>query len=340
MYPYVIKLGNLSINPLWIGIFVFFLVFIYSVWHLQKGKTKESKIFDIAFFSIIFAGIFNRIIVVIANYDEYLIQGWNVLPFREYFDPVLGNQIHWLTGLPWSAVVIVPGKSAFIAIFFGILIGLLVFFMNSKKFKKIYEVLDDVAISYALAALPLLIAMHYAGAYVGKEAAGFMSFQFADGVGRYSLQLLQVMYFVGFLVLVYILKYRRHVERTGLFSAIFLLLHGLAELLIRYLSAGYEPTILNTFDYYQLLCLILVLLGLFLIFSIWQEYGQTASVERKQIGDSAFRNVGAAGGKERFNMSFAKFRTSNSVSTNSFTRYTNTIKRKFKSQKAPENETE
>lgn len=338
MYPYIIELGKLTVNPMWVGLLVFFIIFLYSVWKLQRAKTKESKIFDIVFVSTIIAAIVNRIVVVVANYDSYMIQGWNLLPFREYFDEIQGNQVLWFVGLPWSALSLVPGQSAFVAIFFGLVVGLIIFFMNAKKFKKIYEVLDDVVISYAIAALPLLIAMHYAGAYVGREASGFMTFKYADEVSRYSLQLLQLLYFIGFLAIVYVLKYRKQVEKIGLFSAIFLLLHGLAELLIRYLAAGYDATILNTFDYYQLLCLILVLLGLFLLFSIWQEYGQTASLERKQAA-SAFRDVGQAGGKERFNMSFSKFRSNTNLSTNSFSRYATTLKRKFKSPKLPENET-
>lgn len=339
MYPYVIKLGTISASPIWIGLIMFSVLFIYGLWRLQKSKTKESKIFDIAFVSIVFAGIFNRIIVVIANYDAYLIQGWSFLPFKEYLDPVLGNQIQWLAGLPWSALVIVPGQSAFIANFCGILLGLLVFFMNAKKFKKIYDVLDDVVLSYAVAILPLLIAMHFAGTYVGREDSGFMTFDYADGVTRYSLQLFQILYLLGFFALIYSLKYRWHLEKIGLFSAVFLLLHGLAELLIRYLVADYDPAILNTFDYYQVLCLILVLLGLFLIFSIWQDFGQTATQERIQPSANTFRSIGG-GGKERFNMSFAKFQTSKKISTNTFARYTNTLKRKFKSQRPPENETE
>lgn len=261
MKPVLYTIGEYNISSLLVFSVLFVFVYIYGIWYSSKKDLKVEAIFDIGFLTLIFGVVFARLIGIGMNYDTYLERGFSLFPISEVF-----GRTEYFYALPWSFITFGDGNLSYIGLFLGLVVGLLFIYLNSNKQKSILQLVDRVVLIYAGSSLLLLIGIFLSGTNLGGESTNIISIQYSDGVSRYPLQLLQI--FIAVITIVVFFLFRTKLKKYGLFSSIFLIVFGVSELILRLLSDGYSSNIFNTFDFYQVVSVLITVVGIFLLTNI------------------------------------------------------------------------
>lgn len=265
MNPILFTVGGYSVGTMLLLSLVFTFAFVFFFWMVSRKDLKNDTIYDIAFITIGISFLCARIIAFIDSFSDYSVNGWSFFPFSE-----INGQTLLLEHLPWSFFAFNDGHFSYIGIIIGLIVGVIFLYLNSNRSKSILLLFDRIIISYTASSIFLFVGMILAGLDLGKptDSSVFDFINYGDGINHFPIQVFQILFMFVLLILFIVIKRRTH--RNGVVASLFLFLVGLFELILRSNVDGYSGTILNTFDLYQLIALVILLFGLLLGVNVYQ----------------------------------------------------------------------
>lgn len=306
---------GVNISLILIGVFAFVLIYIFSYWMLSKAKMKPVQIFDTVFIALFMALVVARFLSVMFHFDDYADNLWGVF---NLFDK----------------------NFFYIGIFLGLLVSVFLVFQNTNKEKDFYAFIEKTVISYAFAIIPLLLLVFLTGRMNGIAVNGGIAIDMG-GVLRMPVNLFRIGFNVLFIILWFIL--RGVYNKKGIMSALYILLFGLLEFILRIFSSGYSAYLLNIIDLQQLAAIVIFIIGGISMFDATQ-LKTSVNLSRKRSDDNesllrrqdfnSQRVYSAQTPKERFSLTYANIQDSkvngNLSPSERLRVFQNTIKRKIK----------
>ena len=310
MLPFI-TIGDFKIQIIYLFIIIFFIVFLFVFWMQSKRDLKNSVLFDIAFVSF-FSSIFvSRLLGMLNNLGEYKNLDWNFLPVS-----IEQEQFVFLKNNPWTFFNLNDGNFLYVGLFFGLILGVIILYLNSNQKKSIYLLFERLLIAYCVAGISILLGMLLQGINIGVVVTeGILKIIYPDGVGRYPLQLLEIIFLIIFLV--YRFGRNKIFKRTELSPRAivlqFFVFFGLSEFLVQPYSEKYTKDFLNTIDLTQLIALSIIFVGVVLALSnFWAQKrsqqiklqgGQHITSGRTRLLNRNYGNIEAV---NKYNLSYTK----------------------------------
>src|SRR3990170_8304320 len=195
MLPFI-TIGDFKIQIIYLFIIIFFIAFLFVFWMQSKRDLKNSVLFDIAFVSF-FSSIFvSRLLGMLNKLGEYKDLKWNFLPVS-----IDQEQFVFFKDNPWTFFNLNDGNFLYVGLFFGLILGVIILYLNSNQKKSIYLLFERLLIAYCVAGISILLGMLLQGINIGVVVTeGILKIIYPDGVGRYPLQLLEIIFLIIFLV--------------------------------------------------------------------------------------------------------------------------------------------
>ncbi len=191
-----------------VGMILFVLTFLFSVYFFNRGKLKTFVIFDIAFFFLFFGLLWARILGMINAWGKYSSLGINLIPLEESV-----NGIAVVDAFPWEFFKINDGNLFIWGIPIGIILGIVIIYFFSNKSKSFLSYADDIILAFLPAKLVLLITQLISLVYYGKQAGLVNVFIPNEGGVRANLALIEIVLFAIIFVVLLFIKSR--VKKPG-----------------------------------------------------------------------------------------------------------------------------
>src|SRR3989344_4722943 len=310
MLPFI-TIGEFKIQIIYLFIIIFFITYLFVFWVQSKKDLKNNALFDIAFVSF-FSSIFvSRLLGMLNKLGEYKDLKWNFLPVS-----IEQEQFVFLKNNPWTFFNLNDGNFLYVGLFFGLILGVIILYLNSNQKKSIYLLFERLLIAYCIAAITVLLGMFLQGINVGAEVTeGILKITYSDGISRYPLQLLEILFLIVFLI--YRFGQNRIFKRAELsprgMVLQFFVLFGLSEFLFQPYSEKYTKDFLNAIDLTQLISLSIILVGVVLALSnFWAQKrsqqiklqeGQRTTLARTKLLNRNYGNIEAV---NKYNLSYTK----------------------------------
>lgn len=184
MMPLLFSIGSIHIYSLSVSLVLAWLVFSFLFWRsLRSQGTSEERIFDLTFYSTIFAVLVSRAAYVFANFAL----------FRE-------------SPLRIVAIWVAPGMSLYGALFGGL--AILVYL--SRRYKvRLGHVLDASSVAFGWAYSLGLIGAFLDGSYVGLPLSAVWAVRYVGHLGmRHPVELYEIIAICIILIIMMILTRR------------------------------------------------------------------------------------------------------------------------------------
>ena len=153
MLPFI-TIGDFKIQIIYLFIIIFFIVFLFVFWMQSKKDLKNSVLFDIAFVSFFSAIFVSRLLGMLNNLGEYKNLDWNFLPVS-----IEQEQFVFLKNNPWTFFNLNDGNFLYVGLFFGLILGVIILYLNSNQKKSIYLLFERLLIAYCVAGISILLGM-------------------------------------------------------------------------------------------------------------------------------------------------------------------------------------
>jgi phosphatidylglycerol:prolipoprotein diacylglycerol transferase len=283
--PISLNIGEYNIDLGLIGVVLFSLVFLITLYIKLSKSIEIFEGFDFAFRTLIVMVITSRLLAIINNPNYYLSDLSQIINFQDgrFFYP-------------------------------GMLLGLIisVFFMSASLAKRIgyMNLLDATVKAYAYSALFLLFGYFLSARSLGIEFEGALGISYLDGIIRFPSPLIQVLYTLVAAVILLVLP--KNKTKSGIVAAIFIMLFSTVEFILRFFANGYDPIILGFIDLYQFIYLILLTFSILIFIRVnqiqriderSQDFEVSTGLGRTKFDISGFKKERVSA-KEIFSLSY------------------------------------
>jgi len=308
MLPFI-TIADQKIHIIYLFAFLYLLVYVFVFWLQSRRDLKNNSIFDIAFITFLVSILVSRLLGMLSHLDEYRALGWNFLPVG-----IEQEQFVFFKNNPWTFFGIGDGNFLYIGLFFGVVLGVIILYLNSNQKKSVYLLFERLVITYCCAAVFILLGQYLGGIDLGATSENSLSVVYPDGTHRYPLQLFQI----GVLLLFLIFEFgHKRILHTGQSSSRirvfwFFVYFGMSEFLLRPLYNEYVQDFLETIDLTQLISLVILVLGLLLVFTRFLSQKKkskegkfaypTSRIERTRLLNRNYANIDSV---RKYNLSYS-----------------------------------
>ncbi|HEC63869.1 MAG TPA: hypothetical protein ENI23_01090 [bacterium] len=270
-------IGNITVNPFLVFVFVSFLVFLFTFWFLQRKEgSKDAVTFDVAAWGLFMGVLLSRLIGFFFNLTSYSDLFWSFNFLRDD----LGN-IDLFGSLPWAVFRIWDGNIYLPIIGFGLIIGVWLHARSRTDTTSIRKTIDNSVIALVISQIILVFGAFITDFYLGASKVGLISIiHTSDGLERIPIHVFEIIAMIVILVIGFRVKDKKKGLATGVYLSVF----GATQFVLRYFTEGYDPIFLSL-DFGHLIALLMILLSLIFALSALQEEKE-GELKRIYLSDS------------------------------------------------------
>ncbi|MBN1915570.1 prolipoprotein diacylglyceryl transferase [Candidatus Dojkabacteria bacterium] len=253
------------------------IVFLGILWFLRfRDIEKLDRIRDEDSFDIGLSGVFAGLLTIRIVGFTLSIAHYNI---ENIFDLVLGFLKFW------------DGNLYYPMLPFGVILGCWFSVLSKKRIKDTRGILDKVVMAIIPAHILLVTGLFLSSAYYGCVYDGIFSLTYTeDKAGRFPVQLIEI---IGLAMVSIIALSRSMREKKGVVSGLYLLIWGLMQSLLRFMTEGYISEN-GMIDFGHILA-ILVVLSSFTLFPVKKIDREQKEIQEKR---RIFRQRGEDSGKD------------------------------------------